>query len=46
MWGDDIINSLIRIFKSTGQKMFLCETSKCHNCLIFQLIFIKFDRFV
>ena len=47
LWGDDIINSLICVFISTGQEMFLqiCETSKYHNFLIFQLIFIKFSLF-
>ena len=46
LWGDDIINSLICIFITTGQEMFLenCETSKCHNFLIFQPIF-KFSLF-
>ena len=47
LWGDDIINSLICIFISTGQEMFLENvwTSKCHNFLIFQLILIKFSLF-
>ena len=47
LWGDDIINTLICIFIPTGQEMFLenCETSKCHNFLIFQPIFIRFSLF-
>ena len=44
LWGDDIINSLICIFISTGQEMFLekLRNSKCHNFLLFQPIFIRF----
>ena len=40
LWGDDIINSLICIFISTGQEMFLEN-----NFLIFQQIFIMFSLF-
>ena len=35
LWGDDIINSLICIFISTGQEMF---PENLHNFLVFQLI--------
>ena len=49
LWGDDIINSLICIQYSYRlvKKCFLkvCETSKCHNFLIFQPIFIRFSLF-
>ena len=46
LWGNDIITSLIWIYSyRLVKKCFLkiCETSKCHNFLIFQPIFIRFS---
>ena len=50
LWGNDIINSLIviciysyRLVKKCFLK--ICETSKCHNFLILQPIFIRFSLF-
>ena len=47
LWGDDIINSLIWIFRRTGQEVFSekCEISKCHIFLISHPIFIIFSLF-
>ena len=49
LWGDDIIISLICIFISTGQEMFLktlwnLKSWKCHKCYSF-FPEIKFDMF-
>ena len=45
LWGDDITNSLIWIFKGLVKKCFpkKCEISKCHNFLISYPIFIIFE---